>query len=134
MQNYNSEKPDPFNLLAPVAANFRLEPRRNWMSINAGYSPDMQQKSGMPMEIATYPVVEIFAALALTNSRPKPASIDASVWRYTAWKTWLPVELARVAIAQELPIADTRNFTVRLEAPNDGGDLSMTYASEETRS
>ena len=128
---YDPAQPDPLNLSAPVAANFRLEPRRNWMSINAGYSPDKQQKSGMPIEVTTYPVVELFAALALTHARPRPTKGGDSAWRYAVWQEWLPPELARIAIAQALPVAGTRNFVVHLEAPNDGGDLSMTYASEE---
>jgi len=133
MAEYDPKQPDPLNLSAPVAANFRLEPRRNWVSINAGYSPDKQQKSGMPIEITTYPVVELFAALALTHARPRPTKSGDSVWRYAVWQAWLPPELARIAIAQALPTADARNFVVHLEAPNDGGDLSMTYASEEIR-
>ena len=131
MKNHDESKPDPLNLLAPVAANFRLEPRRNWVSINLGFSPDTQQKSGMAIEVLTCPVVEIFAALALTNARPQFDGRDASVWHFSAWRTWLPIEFARIAVAQKLPIADTRSFVVHLEAPNDGGDLSMTYATEE---
>lgn len=134
MQNYDVHEPDPFNLRAPVAANFQLEPRRNWVSVNAGFSPDVQHKSGMPIEVATYPIVEIFAALAMTYARPRPEVGNASVWRYAAWKTWLPPQLARVAVAQGLAAACARHFMVRLEAPNDGGGLSMTYGLEEANS
>jgi CRISPR-associated protein Csx14 len=134
IENHDEKKPDPFSLLAPVAANFRLEPRRNWASINLGFSPDTQKKAckaGEGFEVLTCPVVEIFSVLALTNARPELDGKNPAVWHFSAWQTWLPIELARIAIAQKLPVADTRNFVVHLEEPNDGGDLSMTYATEE---
>jgi CRISPR-associated protein Csx14 len=135
LKKYDEKKPDPLNLEAPVAANFRLEPRRNWKSIDIGFSPDVQQKAReklkMSISVMTYPVVEIFSAFALTNARPKFIGGNNSVWKFSAWQKWLPVEMARIAIAQGFPLAETRNFIAYLETPNDGGDLSMTYALEE---
>lgn len=124
---------DPFNVSSVVAANFRLELRRNWTALNLGFSPDKIGKNGkcIPVDINTYPVVEILAALGLSNARPRQVPNDYLHWTYAVWGDSLPVELARPAVSQKLLHPGAREFRMELEEPNDGGDLSIANAVEE---
>jgi len=126
---------DPLNEPSPVEANFRLDLRRNWTALGAGFSPDKQNKGGcIPIQVSTYPVVELLAALALNNARPGPMQKSEMRWRYAAWRSRLPPALARAAISQAFLSKKDRRFWMLLEKPNDGGDLSITHAIEETYS
>ena len=123
---------DPFNEPSPVEANFRLELRRNWTGLGAGFSPDKQNKNSgcVPVQVSTYPVVELLAAFALNNARPIRTS--ELKWGYAAWCGHLPPELARAAISRAFLSKKDRRFWMLLEKPNDGGDLSISHAIEET--
>jgi CRISPR-associated protein Csx14 len=122
---------DPFNISAPVAANFRLELRRNWTAINLGFSPDKINKGAgcVPIELATYPAVELLAAIGLNHARP--SKLTKLEWIYAAWGVPLPPSLARAAICGELMLDVCRRFRMILEEPNDGGDQSIANAYEE---
>jgi CRISPR-associated protein Csx14 len=122
---------DPFNLPAVVAANFRLELRRNWTAINLGFSPDKISKGSgcVPIELTTYPVVELLAAIGLNDTRP--VKLTKLEWVYSAWNIPLPPALARAAIGGGLLPEICRRFRMVLEEPNDGGDLSIANAFEE---
>jgi CRISPR-associated protein Csx14 len=125
---------DPFNLPAPVAANFRLELRRNWTAINLGFSPDKINKGSgcVPIELITYPVVELLAAIGLNHARP--AKRTKLEWAYSAWSVPLPASFARAAISGGLLPDICRQFRMVLEEPNDGGDLSIANSYEELHS
>ncbi len=58
---------DPFNLRAPQSSSFRLDWRRDYIPIDAGFSPNEHGK----IETVGFPLVEIFGALGLTHARPK---------------------------------------------------------------
>lgn len=122
----------PFNLPAPVAANFRLELRRNWTAINLGFSPDKINKASgtVNIELMTYPVVELLAAIGLNHSRP--IRLEKLKWSYAAWNSPLPTFFARAAISGNLMPDIARRFEMILEEPNDGGDKSISDAYEET--
>ncbi|MGH7944181.1 MAG: type I-G CRISPR-associated protein Cas8g2 [Opitutaceae bacterium] len=123
---------NPFNEPSPVEANFRLELRRNWTALGAGFSPDKQNKSStcVPIQVSTYPVVEMLAALALSNARPVPTASELK-WGYAAWCGLLLPELARAAVSQAFLCTKDRRFWMFLEKPNDGGDLSIAYATQD---
>ena len=125
---------DPFNLPAPVAANFRLELRRNWTAINLGFSPDKISKGSgcVPIELTTYPVVELLAAIGLNHARP--AKKKKLEWAYSAWSLPLPPSFARAVIGGGLLPDVCRQFRMVLEEPNDGGDLSIANSYEEPHS
>jgi CRISPR-associated protein Csx14 len=122
---------DPFNLPAAVAANFRLELRRNWTAINLGFSPDKINKGSgcVPIELTTYPVVELLAAIGLNETRP--VKLTKLEWAYSVWGVPLPPALARAALGGGLLPETCRRFRMVLEEPNDGGDLSIADAFEE---
>lgn len=121
---------DPFNLPASVAANFRLELRRNWTAINLGFSPDKINKGAgcIPIELTTYPAVELFAAIGLNHARP--VKISKLEWAYSIWGVALPLPLARAALGGGVLTESCRRFRMVLEEPNDGGDLSIANAHE----
>lgn len=136
LETFDESQPDPFNLSAPVAANFRLEMRRNWTGLSAGFSPDKhteKKAQGSPITVATYPAVELLAALGLGNARPKSNPTSFLQCHYSTWSDWLPPELARAAISGALPNFEARYFVMHLEKSNDGGDLSIASATEEIR-
>ena len=57
---------DPFAVTAPQSSSFRFDWRRDYVPIDAGFSPNMHGDVGMQ----GYPVVELLAAIGLTHSRP----------------------------------------------------------------
>jgi CRISPR-associated protein Csb3 len=125
---------DPLNLPAPVAANFRLELRRNWTAINLGFSPDKIKKGSgcVPIELITYPAVELLAAIGLNHARP--AMLKKLEWAYSVWRVPLPPSLARAAIGGGMSSDVCRRFRMVLEEPNDGGDLSIANSYEDLQS
>ena len=58
---------DPFSLSAEQSSSFRFDWRRDYVPIDAGFSPN-KHKSAMKMQ--GYPIVELLAAIGLTNARP----------------------------------------------------------------
>ena len=57
---------DPFAVTARQSSSFRFDWRRDYVPIDAGFSPNMHGDVGMQ----GYPVVELLAAIGLTHARP----------------------------------------------------------------
>ena len=57
---------DPFAVTARQSSSFRFDWRRDYVPIDAGFSPNMHGDVGM----RGYPVVELLAAIGLTHARP----------------------------------------------------------------
>ncbi len=98
------------------------------MALDAGFGPDRQRKGGNEVRVATYPFVELFAAIGLNWARPK--LLPDFHFSYCAWSGPLPLELARAAICQPLPFLVNKTFVGHLSRPNDY-DLSMDEITEE---
>ena len=58
---------DPFSLHALQPSSFRFDWRRDYVPIDAGFSPNFH-RSAITMQ--GYPLVELLAAIGLTNARP----------------------------------------------------------------
>ena len=58
---------DPFSFSAEQSSSFRFDWRRDYVPIDAGFSPN-DHKTTMIMR--GYPIVELLAAIGLTNARP----------------------------------------------------------------
>ncbi len=58
----------PFSLSAEQSSSFRFDWRRDYVPMDAGFSPN-EHKSAMVMQ--GYPVVELMATVGLTNARPR---------------------------------------------------------------
>ena len=57
---------DPFSLSAEQSSSFRFDWRRDYVPIDAGFSPNAHGDIVM----RGYPIVELLAAIGLTNARP----------------------------------------------------------------
>ena len=57
---------DPFSLSAEQSSSFRFDWRRDYVPIDAGFSPNAHDRIVMQ----GYPVVELLAAVGVTHSRP----------------------------------------------------------------
>ena len=59
---------NPFELSMPQSSSFRFDWRRDYIDVNIGFSLNNHSKRFKPMG---FPIVEILAAIGLTNARPK---------------------------------------------------------------
>ena len=57
---------DPFALAVPQSGSFRFDWRRDYVPIDAGFSPNAHRK----LVMQGYPIVELLAAIGLTHARP----------------------------------------------------------------
>ena len=58
---------DPFAIAACQTGSFRFDWRRDYVPIDAGFSPNAHRKA---VVMVGYPVVELMAAIGLTHARP----------------------------------------------------------------
>jgi CRISPR-associated protein Csb3 len=64
---FQTASADPFSVQAVQSSSFRLDWRRDYIPIDAGFSPNDHGDIAM----MGYPLVEVLAAIGLTNARPK---------------------------------------------------------------
>lgn len=70
-------------------SKFGADPRSAWNALDFGYSPNVHNK-----DAATYPAVEVLAAIGLQGFRPDARSRDRVA--YSLWTLDLPLVVARV--------------------------------------
>ncbi|MDE0432668.1 MAG: type I-U CRISPR-associated protein Cas8c [Bryobacterales bacterium] len=58
---------DPFALSGPQSSSFRFDWRRDYIPVQDGFSPNRHGKS---IQMVGFPLVEILAAIGVTNARP----------------------------------------------------------------
>lgn len=125
---------DPFALSAPQSSSFRLDWRRDYIPLQAGFSLN---KHGN-MNTLGYPVVELLAAVGLSHARPKrhqKLEYEYSVvGRASATDpTWLPPSLLRAALGGAPLPYPRRRFRMFLDWPGQEGQArSITTVTEET--
>ena len=95
-KNRSSLIKTPFDVLMPTGGSFNFDPRGAWVPINVGYSPN-QHKNYC---VDSSPVVEIFAAWGLENSRLD--EYEPQKVRYTTWGVDLPISMARIAMTNHI--------------------------------
>lgn len=61
---------DPFALAAPQSGSFRFDWRRDYVPIDAGFSPNAHRSKPSKLTMQGYPIVELLAAIGLTHARP----------------------------------------------------------------
>jgi CRISPR-associated protein Csx14 len=89
-----------FDAGAPTKSKFGVDPRSAWNALDFGYSPNEHSQ-----DAATYPAVEMLAALGLQGFRPV---VETGRVVYCAWGAPLPVNVARLAAFapwEGLPVA-----------------------------
>ena len=130
---------DPFSVSAPQSSSFRLDWRRDYIPLDAGFS--LNEHSGR-IEAVGYPLVELLAAIGLGHARPqRPDPRDKLKYVYgvighgaAAAKRWLPPAMLRAALgAPALPFS-MRRFRIQLGWPGkEGRARAMTTVMEETK-
>jgi CRISPR-associated protein Csb3 len=121
---------DPFNFSAPQSSSFRFDWRRDYIPLDAGFSPN---KHG-GIEMVGYPVVELLAAVGMQNARP--ARVDPRnklAYRYGVSNAMLPTVFVRAGIGCEGLGFPMRVFRMRLGWPGQEGQARcIVDAQEET--
>jgi CRISPR-associated protein Csx14 len=119
---------DPFNWSAPQSSSFRFDWRRDYIPLDAGFSPN--EHGGMSM--VGYPFVELLAAVGLQNARP--ARMDARnklAYRYGVSNAVLPTVFARAVLGGESLGFPIRLFQMRLGWPGQEGQARCIIDAQE---
>lgn len=128
---------NPFALGVPQSSSFRLDWRRDYIPIDAGFSLNVHAGR---IESVGFPIVELLGAIGLTNARPRRADrrnkLDyryGIVGRSSATDLWLPASLLRAALGTTPLPFPTRWFRMLLGWPGKEGQArAITTVTEET--
>ena len=69
---------DPFALSCPQSSSFRLDWRRDYIPLDAGFSPNLHGHVVM----VGYPIVEMLGVIGLTHARPRKTERNKLEYRY----------------------------------------------------
>ena len=125
---------NPFSLSAEQSSSFRFDWRRDYVPIDAGFSPNLHGD----MVMRGYPIVELLAAIGLTNARPlrrQRLEYSYGVAGMADDELYDPIFL-RAALGLEkppFPGMPFRLFAMRLDWPGQEGQARcITDVVEET--
>ena len=128
MQQYAN---DPFALSAPQTSSFRFDWRRDYIPIDAGFSPNKHSR----MSMVGFPLVELLAAIGVTNARPARANKLEYRYGVLGGDSLLDPLFLRAALGAEsppVPGAPFRRFTMHLDWPGQEGQARcITNVTEE---
>ncbi len=119
---------DPFNVSAPQSSSFRFDWRRDYIPLDAGFSPNEHGA----IEMVGYPFVELLAAIGMQNARPQ--RVDARnklAYRYGVSSAMLPTTFARVVLGGESLGFPIRLFRMRLGWPGQEGQARCIVDAQE---
>jgi CRISPR-associated protein Csx14 len=122
---------DPFALAVPQSSSFRLDWRRDYVPIEAGFSLN---KHGGAIQAVGYPLVEVLGAIGLTHARPR--RLAKLEYRYGVVGTsrevvWLPLSFLRAALGASATPFETRCFHMFLSWPGKEGQArAITQVTE----
>jgi CRISPR-associated protein Csb3 len=121
---------DPFNVSAPQSSSFRFDWRRDYIPLDAGFSPNEHGA----IEMVGYPFVELLAAIGMQNARPERVEArNKLVYRYGVSSAMLPTVFARAVLGGESLGFPFRLFRMRLGWPGQEGQARcIVDAQEET--
>lgn len=125
---------EPFSLSAPQSSSFRFDWRRDYIPLDAGFSPNMHGS----VQMVGYPLVELLAAIGLQNARPeRPDPRNKLSYRYGVSNLRLPTAYVRVVLGtqplwrnpvQSFPL---RTFRMRLGWPGQEGQARCIIDAQE---
>lgn len=119
---------DPFALAAPMSSSFRFDWRRDYIPLDAGFSPNSQGSVTM----VGYPLVEVLAAIGLQNARPaRTDPRDKLSYRYGVSSARLPTVLARAVLGGATLGFPARLFRMRLGWPGQVGQARCIIDAQE---
>lgn len=126
---------DPFAISAPQSSSFRFDWRRDYVPMDAGFSPNLHKKD---VQMLGYPVVELLATIGLANARPlRHTKLEYSygVAGVTKDQLYDPIFL-RAALGAQTPLfpgMPFRRFFMRLDWPGKENQARcITNVIEET--
>lgn len=120
---------DPFNLPAQQTSSFRFDWRRDYVALDAGFSPN---EHGSAIEMVGYPLVELLAAIGMQHARPARVDPrDNLAYRYGVWGAMLPTAFARVVTGGEDLGFPMRTFRMRLDWPGQPGQARCIVDAQE---
>lgn len=124
---------DPFALAVPQSSSFRLDWRRDYVPIDAGFSLNAH---GGAIQAVGYPLVELLGAVGLTHARPQ--RLAKLEYRYGVAGTsrevaWLPLSFLRAALGRSAMPFEVRGFHMFLSWPGKEGQArAITHVTEES--
>lgn len=126
---------NPFALQAAQSSSFRFDWRRDYIPLDAGFSPNEHSD----IEMVGYPLVELFAAIGLAHARPqRPERRNKLTYRYgvigSAVKgaELLPPTLVRAALGAHVMPFSQRIFRMTLDWPGQENQARcITAVTEE---
>ncbi len=125
---------DPFALAVPQSSSFRLDWRRDYVPIDAGFSLNAH---GGAVQAVGYPLVELLGAIGLTHARPRMVGTRYDLqYRYGVIGTsrevvWLPLSFLRAALGASATPFETRRFHMSLSWPGKEGQArAITQVTE----
>jgi CRISPR-associated protein Csb3 len=127
---------NPFALAAPQSSSFRLDWRRDYVPLDAGFSLNSHGN----MDTVGFPLVELLGAIGLTHARPKrPNRRNKLEYLYgiagsdeSPNRVWLPPSMLRAALGTAPLPVPTRRFRMFLDWPGQEGQArSITTVTEE---
>lgn len=126
---------DPFALSTPQSSSFRLDWRRDYIPIDAGFS--LNSHCGRIAAVG-YPLVELLATIGLSNARPERIAGTALRYRYGVIgcsgndPVYFAPLLLRAALGAPVLPFPQRTFQMQLGWPAKKGQArAITQVSEE---
>lgn len=119
---------DPFSLSAPQSSSFRFDWRRDYIPLEAGFSPNEHST----IKMVGYPLVELLAAIGLQHARPdRPDRRDKLSYRYGVSNAELPILFARAVLGAQNLGFPLRMFRMRLGWPGQEGQARCIIDAQE---
>ena len=120
---------NPFSVPCQLSSGFRLDWRRDYTAIDAGFSPNDHQNS---ITMVGYPFVELLAVIGLQNARPSRLDPrNKLAYRYGVSSAMLPTLFARAVLGGESPVFPIRLFRMRLGWPGKEGQARCIIDAQE---
>jgi CRISPR-associated protein Csx14 len=119
---------DPFAFAAAMTSSFRFDWRRDYIPLDAGFSPNAHSTIGM----VGFPLVELLAAIGLQNARPTRVNPrDKLAYLYGVWGASLPTLFARAALGGQSLGFPMRRFRMSLGWPGQEGQARCIIDAQE---
>jgi CRISPR-associated protein Csx14 len=119
---------DPFSVAVPQSSSFRFDWRRDYIPLDAGFSPNLQTA----VRMVGFPLVELLAAIGLEHARPdRPDRRDKLTYRYGVSNAVLPTAFARAVLGTADVGFPARIFRMRLGWPGQEGQARCIIDAQE---
>jgi len=119
---------DPFSVESAMTSSFRFDWRRDYIPLDAGFSPNDHGDVTM----VGYPFTEILAVAGLQYARPaRVTKRDKLQYRYAVSSALLPTPLARVALGAIDVGFPLRTFRMILGWPGKAGQARCIIDAQE---